>query len=80
MFTIGNITVDKLDAQTAVKQLLDLAAAMTNGKTYVNIWIYIKIPTGNSMDKYQEEHNSQPTMKNYIKQNRCSIKCSIKCG
>ena len=55
---------------------------MTNGKTYVNIWIYNKIPIGNSMDKYQEEHNSQPTMKNYIKQNKpikCSIKCSIKC-
>ncbi|HET9806352.1 MAG TPA: hypothetical protein VFP49_05555 [Nitrososphaeraceae archaeon] len=79
MFTIGNITVGKLDAQTAVKQLLDLAAAMMNGKTYVNIWIYNKIPTENSMDKYQEEHNSQPTMKNYIKQNK-PIKCSIKCG
>ena len=33
----GSITADKLEGPMAGKQLTDLATAMTNGETYVNI-------------------------------------------
>ena len=33
----GSITPDKLEGPMAGKQLIDLASAMSNGETYVNI-------------------------------------------